>query len=84
MKNMRVMIKTIGKYSLFAATFTLAALLLLTVLDVFLSYAFLVYIPEVFGLSKVMLFVIVIFAAIHIICLRLSGLLKEKQEGTEP
>jgi len=78
---MRNIIRTIGNYSLFAAVFTLAAMALLTVLDVFLSKAFLVFIPGVFSLSKVMLLMIVFFAAIHIVCLWLSRLRKGQQGG---
>ena len=75
---MRNMLKTIGNYFLFAAAFSLAALFALTVLDVFLSKAFLIFIPGVFGFTKVMLFMIVLFAAIHIVCLRLSAFRKKK------
>jgi len=77
---MRNMLKTIGNYFMFAAAFSLAALLTLTVLDVFLSKTFLIFIPGVFGFTKVMLFIIVFFTAIYIVCLWLSSLQK-KQGG---
>jgi len=78
---MKNVIKSIGNYSLFAAAFTLAAMLLLTVLDVYLSYAFLLYIPGVFGLTKIMLSVIIFFAAVFLVCKWLLDLWKEKQGG---
>ena len=78
---MRNMLKTIGTYFLFAAAFSLAALFALTVLDVFLSKAFLIFIPGVFGFTKVMLFMIVFFAAIYIVCHRLSTFQKKKKGG---
>ena len=80
---MRNILKTIGNYFLFAAAFSLAALLTLTVLDVFLSKAFLIFIPGVFGFTKVMLFMIVLFAAIYIVCLRLSAFQMKKKGGAD-
>jgi len=81
---MRHVLKPIADYSIFAAAFTLAALLLLTVTDVFLSFAFLIFIPGVFVLTKVMLSAIVFFAVVHLVCNWLLGLLKEKQGGARP
>jgi len=42
-------------------------MLLLTIMDVFLRNAFLVFIPGVFELTRVMLAVIVLFALLHLL-----------------
>jgi len=78
---MRKVLKKIGACSRYIAAFTLAALLLLTVLDVFLSNAFLIFIPGVFGLTKVLLPIIVFFAAAHTVCQRLLDFHRKGQGG---
>ena len=59
---MRRIIEKIQLYSRYVAASLLALLLSLTVLDVFLQYAFLIYIPGVFDVSKLLLSLIVLFA----------------------
>ena len=54
-------------YSGYVAACALAAMLLLTIMDVFLRNAFLVFIPGVFELTRVMLAVIVLFALLHLL-----------------